>query len=312
MVQYGISFPDDVFLGLMPRDITLIAMGGGVGKTQSGVSIARALSEAGKKPYYIALEADPAEIERRIKYQLVSRRYHEAGVHHGPISFDEWRAGKLDETLGVFEGEAEEEAAHVLANVRTRYQDKEHMTPDEFVDEYRRAAQEADVVILDHFHFLRMPGTGENAAVKDAMQKFRAMVEAERRPLIMLAQLRKRDIPQRAPLVPSIDDVRGSSDLTNIATRVLLAARGPRVEGMERYLFPTLMNVAKNRQGTSGPGVTAGMIFDIRTEQYQPGYTPGELVKDRREFKPYDLGEEPQWFQRSARWARMRGAEDRR
>ena len=50
----------------------LIGAETGAGKTALATAIAKNNANAGRRVYYIALEAEPKEIERRIKYELIT------------------------------------------------------------------------------------------------------------------------------------------------------------------------------------------------------------------------------------------------
>ena len=73
-LSYGIQFLDDILRGILPHDLILLGASTGAGKTEAAKQIAMHNALLGKRVHYFALEAEPKEIERRVKYALL--------VHH--------------------------------------------------------------------------------------------------------------------------------------------------------------------------------------------------------------------------------------
>ena len=69
--------------------------------------IAKANAQRGKRVFYLALEGEEAEIERRLKYQLVSERLWASPLFPQELkqgmNFLDWYSGRLDDTTVAFE-----------------------------------------------------------------------------------------------------------------------------------------------------------------------------------------------------------------
>src|SRR3954469_17207692 len=118
-LRFHVSFLDDCIRGILPNDLVLLGAPSGVGKTDLALHIATSNAREGKRVTYLALEAEPRELERRTKFRIMSelawaqatdaqRRelseqdystwmFNEHGAYFD--SFDQEATSRIDETL---------------------------------------------------------------------------------------------------------------------------------------------------------------------------------------------------------------------
>lgn len=102
MAVFGVSYLDDACRGIFSNDFVLIGARTGVGKTQLATIIAKENMKH-RRVHYIALEAEPYEIERRILYQEYSELFFEIAKEYKNteknFNYIDWYKGQLDEVL---------------------------------------------------------------------------------------------------------------------------------------------------------------------------------------------------------------------
>ena len=76
-MQYGISFLDDAFEGILPHDLIIITGRTGTGKTELSATMARKNLKNHKRVTLFALEAAENEILSRLKFQETAKRFFE-------------------------------------------------------------------------------------------------------------------------------------------------------------------------------------------------------------------------------------------
>lgn len=283
-LKFGIPFIDDATRGIRKHDLVLIGAESGVGKTELCCNIALENMKDGKKVHYIALEAEPFEIERRLKYQLLARAYHSAPIEirprlSQPLEYDSWEDGEFIDELKEFE-------AHVADIFDRGYKDlfllykQGKFGLDELIKHVTLNAQDSDLIIVDHIHYFDLDDDNENRAMKEIMSITRDLALENGRPIIMVAHLRKMDkMNQQAPLCPGKEDFHGSSDLFKIATKVIVLAPG---EVTSQGNFETFVRVAKNRKKGSASRYLGRLIYSAKDNSYAQGYKIGVATLTRK------------------------------
>jgi replicative DNA helicase len=71
-LTFGVQFLDEAVGGIYSNDLVLYGAKTGIGKTQLATITAMANAANGKRVHFFALEAEQHEIERRIKYQILT------------------------------------------------------------------------------------------------------------------------------------------------------------------------------------------------------------------------------------------------
>lgn len=251
-LSFSVPYLDDALDGLPRSSLLLIGARTGVGKTQLVTQIAHANAAQGKRVHFFALEAEPNEIQARMKYQLLAAYWHsrpELRAEHKGITLNymAWHAGRYGNSFAKIEDEIEQFLQSAYKSLFTYYRDKNEFTVAWFKRQFEMIRDETDLVIVDHLHYFDFDDESENRALKGAMKAIRDCALIAQKPVILVAHLRKRDRGS-AGLMPELDDFHGSSDLTKIATDVVLLAPGK--SGKQGH-WSTLMRVAKCRRDGS-------------------------------------------------------------
>lgn len=293
LLTFGISFLDRALRGIFPDDLILFGAMPGAGKTQLAVNIGLINSNLGKRVHLFALEASKNEIESRMLYSLVAQEYYKSLVRPiltRELNYEDWLIGYFGDKLEYFEDVAKNEILK-RENFNTFYRDDEKFTEKTLDNMANTYAGETDLLIVDHVHYFDFIGDDENKALHSIIKTARKIVLDIKKPMIMIAHLRKRD--KFTELVPGMYEFHGSSNLTKIATRVITMAPGGPTEN-DPLKFYTNIRVSKNRFNSSVSNYIGQTLFDIRTNEYGD-WTIGKLSKDGKEFQPLAQWEEPYW-----------------
>lgn len=295
IMRYGVSYLDDALGGILPNDLILLGARTGVGKTQLATSIALTNAALHKRVHFFALEAERGEIESRLTYRAACREYYAAyppDTAKEFVSYLQYRTGTASET---FEG-CVQHARRVLeiecASLRTIYREKK-FTVDDFVQMFEAVQHDTDLIIVDHLHYFDLDDDSENNGLKAAIRKIRSAALDFKKPVILLAHLRKTDRNAKNEL-PDIDDFYGHSDVVKIATNVILAARAESTDGgTDRR--GTYLYIPKSRFSPEAYGYAGLLTFDLKTGAYEENY---HLARARRFSEPELIGskyEFPRW-----------------
>lgn len=278
-LSLGMAFLDDAAGGIHDNDLIVVSGMTGGGKSQLASTIAMKNAANGKRVHFYALEAEKNEIERRIKYQYLANVFFRQGLYQRfpqvQLNYMDWYYGKLDHALGQFEPEIDEQLQDLFPGLKTVYGGSS-FTVEDLKRDLLAIQHETDLVIVDHLHYFDFYEENENRAVKAAMKTIRELALDIGKPVVLLAQLRKIDKRART-LVPSEQDLHGSSDIAKIATKVVTMAPAYDIEGAEKTEFPTYIRLAKCRTDNSRARYAAVASFDSTTQQYKPGYMLGKL-----------------------------------
>ncbi len=299
-LRFNVQFLDDAMGGILPNDLIVLGASTGSGKTALATLIAQENAKQGKRVHYFALEAEPKEIERRIKYRLLvdilfEQHPHGIGV---PLNYRDWYRGKLDAHLAPFRQEAERRIRAQYGTLITYYRGNS-FTSSELERLLRAIQDETDLVIVDHLHYVDADDSlNENAAYKQIVKRVRDASLTTGKPVILIAHLRKRDRNSKA-LVPDIGDFHGSSDITKIATKCILLATAPRRDGQAHNLWGTLMHVPKDRMDGSLRHYVGATLFDTQTGGYQDKYSLFRLGPGAEKLEEIQKHEYPHWARRA-------------
>ena len=297
LLPYHIGFFDDYLRGIVPHDLVLIGADSGVGKTDAVTEIAEktVANDKHRNVYMFALEAEPREIERRIKYRWISRaaiKREHAVVRD--LNYPDWYLGRLSSRLGPLEAEADEYMAS-LTGLHTYYKGKDFTGAD--IHRLCLAVQDrADLIVIDHLHYVDIDDSkNENSEYKKLVKVIRDTVLSTGIPIALVVHLRKGD-GFREPLVPSLERIHGSSEIAKIATAAIMISRAP-FAGREWHLAPTMLSVPKWRLGGASRQV-ALCNYDMRTRSYLDSYTLGRLENGGRDWTEINSESRPPWAKR--------------
>lgn len=295
LLPYHIGFFDDYLRGIVPHDLMLIGADSGVGKTDAVTEIAERTAADRRNVYMFALEAEPLEIERRIKFRRIARTAIDR--NHSVVrdlNYPDWYLGRLSTRLGQLEAEADEYMAS-LTNLHTYYKGKDFTGAD--IHRLCLAVQDrADLIIIDHLHYVDIDETkNENSEYKRLVKTIRDTVLTTGTPIALVVHLRKGE-GVREPLVPSLERIHGSSDIAKIATAAVMISRAP-FAGREWHLAPTFLSVPKWRLGGASRQV-ALCNYDLRTRSYLDEYTLGRLENGGKDWTEIHDSNRPPWARR--------------
>lgn len=277
LLTYGVRFLDDATMGIAPHDLVLIGAKTGVGKTALATTCALANARAGKRVFFFALEADRREIERRMKWTFISDLYYANADRFGrrAIRYLEWRRGLLDMVVGRYEDEADALARKAMRNLLTFYRENSFAASD-FGKHVEQVRDEADLFVLDHFHYLDSSDEQQNRAAESAAKIIRDTCLMAGVPGILVAHTRKAD-KRTEGIVPTIDDYMGSSHLSKVVTAAIMMAPAHSRPTEDKRVWSTFIHVAKLRDDSTVNRYVACIGYDTRTNGYLPGYEVGKL-----------------------------------
>lgn len=293
-LAFGVDYLDDVCRGILPRDLILVGAYTGVGKTALAAIVSFGNVLRGKAVYYFALEAEEREIERRLKYTWLVNR---AAKNHLPgwadMNYPDWYRGKFPHVDQEYGEIADEVIATKFGTLHTYYRGTNFDIGD-IEQQFKAIATKADLIVLDHLHYVDTGDEGnENAAVKRIVKKIRDVSLCIGVPVIVVAHLRKKNRGQPR-IVPDLDDFHGSSDITKIATKVILMAKATDKPSEFKAVSNTYMSVPKDRMA-GGTQIVGLLGFDLRTSTYNQGYSLGRLSIGGDTVEPMDFNDYPKW-----------------
>lgn len=194
-LSFGVQFLDEALGGIYANDLIVYGAKSGIGKTQLATITAMENAKAGKRVHYFALEAEPNEIERRIKYQLLAEVFFKTlrkDFPHVNFNYLDWYYGRLDEALGRFEPEIEATMTELFPTLWTEYRTGD-FTAGDFERKFLAIQDQTDLVIIDHLHYFDFDDDNENRAIKAIVKKIRDLALLTGKPVILIAHLRKSD-----------------------------------------------------------------------------------------------------------------------
>jgi replicative DNA helicase len=308
ILSFGVSYLDEAMGGIIPNDIVLIGAKTGVGKTQIAATIAAHNASRGKRVAMFALEAEPNEIERRLKFAVIQRFFTIDHPNEGPLQYRDWRCGLLKEKVRPYNEKANVYVERCYSNLRTIYKGHGEYGVDKLERDIMRLAPTVDLIIVDHLHYIDTEGQDVNREMKETLQVLRDLALFLNKPILLLAHLRKHQGGRKnSPLVPDNEDFHGSSDITKICTKAILLA--PCYENFNLFpsgvvpkpfcnpdgtamrLWATYMRITKCRIDGGVTRYCAIAFFNEATGNYQPEYALGRLtsadtVWDPERYRP--------------------------
>lgn len=302
LLRLGVPFIDAAFGGARPTDRILFGAKQGAGKTEIATIIATSVArrrdkDPPKRVHFFALEADDGEIEERIKWRLISSMAWNSIAPHARqrLNFTAWGNGEIDDLTGPWEEACDRMLTEWFPALHTYYRKgKNGFTHADMTRIASDLRGETDLILLDHLHFIDISDDNENRGMKRLLQAIDAACDEAGAPLVLLAHLKKLE-RKGAPLVPQLDDFRGTSDIGGIMKRAVTIAPAIDQQPPEPHLLPTYMRIVKNRPDGSRSRYVGLCHFDVRSNSYSDGYTIGRLVKNETKFEACTAKEIPPW-----------------
>jgi replicative DNA helicase len=301
ILPYGTGFLDDTLGGIIPNDLIVVGASTGAGKTQLATSIALENSLGGKPVHYFALEAEENEIERRIKYGILSAAYYRDKNENKPyISYGDWRMGKLDTVLGPLEEKLQQQCVESVKNLNTLYRTSGSFDMNALERHLLDVVTDSRLIVIDHLHYIDTDGDDENKAYKRVVKLVRDIVLHYSVPVILIAHLRKKQGGRsNLTAMPVVDDFHGTSDVPKIATTCIMMAPAFDHAAAYPWQFPTYIGAVKSRLDGSRTRYVGLTNFDSRTSRYEQPYRIGKMSEllSNGEFEDLVGGNIPRWAQ---------------
>ena len=297
LAPIGITFLDDICRGILPSDLFVIGAKTGRGKTALATILAQWATQAGLRVYFFALEAEDKEIERRAKYRYLMSKLFKAGIDPKlmlRVNYLDWYLGRCDDITGPYEDEADAEVQQLYKNLFTFYRKSKQFDTKALDEKLEEIQSDADLIILDHLHYVDGDEGDENQVIKKTTKTIRDASISSGIPTFVIAHLRKFGVAGFHSLVPDIDDFHGASQITKDATRVITIAPARDQTVAQPWLAPTYVAMLKDRR-CGIQDWTALMNFDIRTFSYEPTYRLGRLNFAGDEWAEVEAKKIPLW-----------------
>lgn len=293
IIKFGVSYLDDAMGGIEPQDCIVISSTTGAGKTELAVQVAYNASMSGKKVTYYALEADKHEIFHRLIYKRIIKLKKESLDDGGYFDYQHYYTKSKKHLWGKYFLKAKEQILSEASNLNVHYpyENLEREFNQASVEaELLCRANETDLFIIDHLHFVQIDGPDYLQQMDKLMRTIGKLVKHLKKPVILIAQLRK-TMDYNRPLLPMTDDIFGASQIKNTATKIILFGR----DSSDKSRGAVLINCSKNRRRGEVLYYTAKLNYSYLTNQYSDKYFLGRLTKQGKEFEYLDKNDWPMW-----------------
>lgn len=297
LLSYGVKFLDHAFGGIILNDLIVVGAKTGAGKTQFATSVALSIAQGGYPAHYFALEAEENEVERRIKYGMISDHYYRTVKNPIYVRYTDWRQGRHDDIFGPIEKELEDKFVDSVKNLNTLYRTNGLFDLKALEKSLLKVVHETRLIVIDHLHYIDTDDDNENYAYKRVIKLVRDIVLKYNVPIIVIAHLRKNQNTRTAPLMNSIEDFHGTSDVPKVATTCIMLAPAVDHINPQPWLWPTYIGGVKSRLDGSCTRYVGLCTFDARKGLYLPEYRIGKL-KDMGQSWEESIGAGvPPWAQ---------------
>ena len=298
-LPFGIPFLDCATGGILPDDLVLVTARTGAGKSEMATLIAQASLLSGKFVHMFALEAYEGEVESRLKFKMLADAFYSQSFwkNIGRVpNYLDWRRGINSDLVEKFEPEIDELFIHKFQNLHTLYRESS-FTVGDLEEQIGEIWEETDLIILDHLHYFDFDSENENAAMKSTLKKIRDLSLSIRKPIVLVAHVRKKDRGSKS-LVAGTEEIHGSSDVGKIATIAISAAPALDQSQNNNFIYPTYLRLCKMRDDSSRTRFVGLCGFNIKGNCYEENFRLGKLSADESEFEEV-TGEWPQWARRN-------------
>jgi replicative DNA helicase len=292
-LKYHVTFLDDLLRGILPRDLILVGAETGAGKTEFALSIARQNAMVGKRVCYFALEAEPLELERRTKFAVLAEMASRDNAKgFDALNYTDWYLGEQEHIVGKYNERAEALFKVQMSGLRTYYRGSK-FDHDDIRRLFLAIQDSADLIVLDHLHYVDIEDENENRGFKRTIKMIRDVALGMGKPVILIAHLRKRDMRAKQ-IVPDAEMFHGSSDVIKICTHIVMLAPARGIPAHASHVSNTFIHVPKDRMG-GATGLVALCQFDRRFKRYLPSYSLGRPSFSGDSFEPLPPNETPRW-----------------
>ena len=298
IIPYGTTFLRDSLVGILPTEVVLVGATSGAGKTQWAKIQAAYTAKVTQKPvHYFALEAEPYEIERRIKFGIMAGEFREKNPNYpgGRINYKNYRLNLLNEQLDPYEKMAHDDFDKNYKNLHTYYKKRDDFGISQLDKEFMRLKGQSSLIVLDHIHFIDLNGENENREMSQLIKRLREFSQKLEIPIICIAHLNK-EAERNMGLVPRKEHFQGASDLYKVAITALMLSPVPCMSSGDSKALgkPTFIRVVKTRLDNTMLYDVGCVFYNSWQADYTPYYAVGRLSKGETKWSSLknDL---PEW-----------------
>lgn len=286
MPIYPVRFLNDACFGILPSELVIIGAGTGIGKTQFANDLAIANATQGKKVYLFSLEGHKDEVISRLKYKFICSEYYK-NPNGIDMSYPKFLMGQIPE-LEKYEAKFEKEMEGLNENLFI-YDRKETLGIENLIEKIGRI-NHADLIILDHLHYLSLEDSFENSQITKVMRTIKDITELRSIPFVVISHLRKK-IKER-DLLPDNDDFHGTSNIPKIASTCITISPWHDFDNEKDQISATLFRITKSRAGAQKKYI--GLVsFDRKLNKYSNKYKLCRI--DKGELKQVEYEDYPSW-----------------
>ena len=182
-----------------------------------------------------------------------------------------------------------------MRGLKTYYRVQGDFGAEDLEREVYAVRNDADLIVVDHLHYMDLDDDeNENRAMKLLVKKLRDLALVVGIPIVVVAHLRK---GTGRPLIPSLEDFHGSSDIVKIATTAILFGPAREVVSSDSRTTggATFMHVAKCRVDGSRTGEVGLAFFDYEQGRYRDAYAIGRMNGSCTNWTALTGGSKPHW-----------------
>lgn len=299
-LNFGIGYLDDACT-ILKNDLIIIASYTGIGKSELGSIIAMKNAKDKKNVYYFGLEAFRFEIEARNIYRMAMTDWYNDNklsysqrARNMQMSYQLYLNGNILPGFELYFQKAKDAAVEMSEYLNTIYRVSDY-TIETFENDLKKIDMEAELIIIDHLHFFDLSdGESEYTALNKIVKKIRDLCQITEIPIILISHLRRKSSMSKA-VIPSIDDLHGSSNIAKVATKIITIGPDYAHKSNEAYLFPSYMRVSKNRYNGSVTRFMGAMDYNIISSNYDYNYTLVKTNADDTKVEKVDTNKIPGW-----------------
>lgn len=263
IADYGVDFLDEKLSGIFDKELIIIGAATGVGKSSLANFIAFNNANNGIKPVLFSLENSAGDTLNKEAWKIwkqINNSYY--------TTYREWcilmAEKKYEQDFCV------KKAKESMSNMLLIERNNKGYTLDMLKIDLERAIRDegCKLAIVDHADYFSQPDNeiNENKHIKKVMDTIRVLQDTYGIPIIAFSQFRKgitRDV-----IIPSHEELYGSSEKAKTATTVIILARDYESEAIDCN-YPTFVSIRKDRFGQN---FHARLAFDSKKCCYSKSY----------------------------------------
>ena len=276
--KFGVKYLDDELCGIMRGDFVLIGARSGAGKSSLANMIARE-NKKSKQTALFSLEnfENDLPMEQAYRYYLHNGGQYCSMREFASGEFMKRYRGHNDELAGLLE-KASEYANSQYDGINV-YNRRAGFTIEKLVQAMiDEAAKGTKLFIIDHLTYIDKMYANESDLehITTLMRTLRQIQDEKKVAVVGIAHLRKPLTTKEMPVIPSIDEFMGSSNMAKEATVCVLVApddegNKKNVELGNKRVKKTWFCIRKNRYGGIS-NEAAKLNYDLTAGTYLPDY----------------------------------------